>query len=107
MEQKKETFPRLTFSHDLPFARWVATIAEFELASIVADSQDRDVMQLVSESKDPQKPLCTRQVLASQVLLLNPASAGGNSGSCTEVAPLFGMTGAGSAMINAGDIRIP
>jgi hypothetical protein len=49
--------------HDLPFARWTAIVEEYNLNSIVADAQDRDVKLLVQESKNPQKPIRARQIL--------------------------------------------
>jgi len=49
---------------DKPFARWISLVGEFELGSIAEDVKDRDVRELVQESKDASKLTRARQILS-------------------------------------------
>lgn len=48
---------------DKPFARWVELIKQFELVGTAGDVKDKDVRQLIQESKDASKPIRARQIL--------------------------------------------
>lgn len=49
-------------AYDKPFARWVAIVEEYGLATVVEDAKDRDVKLLVQESKDATRPVRARQI---------------------------------------------
>src|ERR1700730_10610318 len=53
-----------TLTYDKPFARWVALVKEYDLASVLGEAKDRDMKQLIQESKDAAKPLRARQILS-------------------------------------------
>jgi hypothetical protein len=46
-----------------PFSRWTAIVEEYELESVARDAKDKDMRQLIQESKDGTKPLRAQQVL--------------------------------------------
>jgi len=50
--------------YDKPFARWVGLVEEYDLASVLGEAKDRDMKQLVQESKDAAKPQRARQILS-------------------------------------------
>ena len=52
---------------DGPFARWVDTANNYNFQGISSDMKDRDIKQLVLESRIPTKPLRARQI-ASRIL---------------------------------------